>query len=245
MLKKVYAFIAIVLLFAVFSFFQTKDEAVANRSRQYYEQAGQVVWDIHTDQKVLALTFDDGPHKAYTPEILELLALYEAKATFFIIGENAKKDSALVKRINEEGHEIANHTYTHPLKTTVPKLLKEIEETSELLEQITGSRPKLFRPVGGQYTDAMIDAITEAGYKVVMWSWHLDTEDWKEPGVEKIIATVNSAKEGDVILFHDGGGNRQQTVEALKQVLPQLKEQGYTFVTISELLAIQQSTIQK
>nr|WP_238600559.1 polysaccharide deacetylase family protein [Metasolibacillus meyeri] len=244
-MKKVYAFIAIVLLFAVFSFFQTKDEAVANRSRQYYEQAGQVVWDIHTDQKVLALTFDDGPHKAYTPEILELLALYEAKATFFIIGENAKKDSALVKRINEEGHEIANHTYTHPLKTTVPKLLKEIEETSELLEQITGSRPKLFRPVGGQYTDAMIDAITEAGYKVVMWSWHLDTEDWKEPGVEKIIATVNSAKEGDVILFHDGGGNRQQTVEALKQVLPQLKEQGYTFVTISELLAIQQSTIQK
>ncbi|MEC1179142.1 polysaccharide deacetylase family protein [Metasolibacillus meyeri] len=244
-MKKVYAFITLVLLFAVFSFFQTKDEAVANRSRQYYEQAGQVVWDIHTDQKVLALTFDDGPHKAYTPEILELLALYEAKATFFIIGENAKKDSALVERINEEGHEIANHTYTHPLKTTVPKLIKEIEETSELLEQITGSRPKLFRPVGGQYTDAMIDAITEAGYKVVMWSWHLDTEDWKEPGVEKIIATVNSAKEGDVILFHDGGGNRQQTVEALKQVLPQLKEQGYTFVTISELLAIQQSTIQK
>ncbi|WPK14021.1 polysaccharide deacetylase family protein [Lysinibacillus louembei] len=233
------------LVLAVIPFFQTKEEAAANRSRQYYEEAGQVVWDIHTDQKVLALTFDDGPHQAYTSEILDLLALHGAKATFFIIGENAKKNPALVERIDEEGHEIANHTYTHPLKTTVPKLIEEIEQTSELLEQITGNRPKLFRPVGGQYTDAMIDAIAEEGYKVVMWSWHLDTEDWKEPGVGKILQIVNSAKEGDVILFHDGGGNRQQTVEALKQALPQLKEQGYTFVTISELLAIQQSTIQK
>ncbi|WP_406601058.1 polysaccharide deacetylase family protein [Lysinibacillus louembei] len=245
MLKKIYAFITFVLVLAVIPFFQTKEEAAANRSRQYYEEAGQVVWDIHTDQKVLALTFDDGPHQAYTSEILDLLALHGAKATFFIIGENAKKNPALVERIDEEGHEIANHTYTHPLKTTVPKLIEEIEQTSELLEQITGNRPKLFRPVGGQYTDAMIDAIAEEGYKVVMWSWHLDTEDWKEPGVGKILQIVNSAKEGDVILFHDGGGNRQQTVEALKQALPQLKEQGYTFVTISELLAIQQSTIQK
>ncbi|MCT6926221.1 MAG: polysaccharide deacetylase family protein [Metasolibacillus sp.] len=240
-----YAFITLVLVLAVIPFFQTEEEAAANRSRQYYEEAGQVVWDIHTDQKVLALTFDDGPHQAYTSEILDLLALHGAKATFFIIGENAKKNPALVERIDEEGHEIANHTYTHPLKTTVPKLIKEIEQTSELLEQITGNRPKLFRPVGGQYTDAMIDAIAEEGYKVVMWSWHLDTEDWKEPGVGKILQIVNSAKEGDVILFHDGGGNRQQTVEALKQALPQLKKQGYTFVTISELLAIQQSTIQK
>lgn len=245
MLKKIYAFITLVLVLAVIPFFQTEEEAAANRSRQYYEEAGQVVWDIHTDQKVLALTFDDGPHQAYTSEILDLLALYGAKATFFIIGENAKKNPALVERIDEEGHEIANHTYTHPLKTTVPKLIEEIEQTSELLEQITGNRPKLFRPVGGQYTDAMIDAIAEEGYKVVMWSWHLDTEDWKEPGVGKILQIVNSAKEGDVILFHDGGGNRQQTVEALKQALPQLKEQGYTFVTISELLTIQQSTIQK
>ncbi|WP_363319912.1 polysaccharide deacetylase family protein [Metasolibacillus sp.] len=245
MLKKIYAFITLVLVLAVIPFFQTEEEAAANRSRQYYEEAGQVVWDIHTDQKVLALTFDDGPHQAYTSEILDLLALHGAKATFFIIGENAKKNPALVERIDEEGHEIANHTYTHPLKTTVPKLIKEIEQTSELLEQITGNRPKLFRPVGGQYTDAMIDAIAEEGYKVVMWSWHLDTEDWKEPGVGKILQIVNSAKEGDVILFHDGGGNRQQTVEALKQALPQLKKQGYTFVTISELLAIQQSTIQK
>lgn len=245
MLKKIYVFISLVLLLAIISFLTTKEEAAANRSRQYYEEAGQVVWDIHTDQKVLALTFDDGPHKEYTSEILDLLALHKAKATFFIIGENAKKNPELIERIDTDGHEIANHTYTHPLKTTVPKLLKEIEQTSELLYQITGNRPKLFRPVGGQYTDAMIDAIADSGYKVVMWSWHLDTEDWKEPGVEKIVRIVNSAKEGDVILFHDGGGNREQTVEALRRILPKLQEQGYTFVTISELLAIQQSTIQK
>ncbi|WP_042477911.1 polysaccharide deacetylase family protein [Bacillus ndiopicus] len=244
-MKKIYVFVTLVLLLAVGSFFQTNEEAAANRSRQYYEEAGQIVWDINTEQKIIALTFDDGPHKVYTSEILDLLALHGAKATFFVIGENAKKNPELVMRIYEEEHEIANHTYTHPIKTTIPKLMKEIEQTSEVLQNITGHTPTLFRPVGGQYTDAMIDAIAEAGYKVVMWSWHLDTEDWKEPGVKKIIRIVNSAKEGDVILFHDGGGNRRQTVEALKQVLPELKKQGYTFVTISELLAIQQSTIQK
>ncbi|MET4559669.1 peptidoglycan/xylan/chitin deacetylase (PgdA/CDA1 family) [Lysinibacillus parviboronicapiens] len=140
----------------------------------------------------------------------------------------------------EEGHEIANHTYTHPLKTNVPNLIKEIKQTHDTIYSISGYSPILFRPVEGQYTDAMIDAIVKEGYKVVMWSWHLDTLDWKSPGVNQIVDTVlEGVKEGNVVLFHDGGENREQTVKALKKILPALEKQGYKFVTIPELLEAQ------
>lgn len=118
--------------------------------------------------------------------------------------------------------------------------MKEIKQTHATIFGITGYVPVLFRPVKGQYTDSMIDAIAKEGYKVVMWSWHLDTFDWKSPGEKKIVNTVlKGAKPGSVVLFHDGGGNREQTVRALKKILPELEEQGYQFVTISELLEIQ------
>jgi peptidoglycan-N-acetylglucosamine deacetylase len=94
--------------------------------------------------------------------------------------------------------------------------------------------------VEGQYTDALIDAVTKEGYKVVMWSWHLDTEDWKDPGVNKIVKkVVEGTTPGDVILFHDGGGNREQTVKALEKIIPILKKEGYEFVTVTKLLKLQ------
>ncbi|MGG2054625.1 polysaccharide deacetylase family protein [Lysinibacillus pakistanensis] len=226
-------------MFALFVFV-INDKSFADKGRRYYEEAGQILWDIKTDEKVIALTFDDGPHKKYTPEILDVLSKYDAKATFFIVGENAEKNPELALRIHDENHELAIHTYTHPFKTNVSNLLKEIKQTHATIYGITGYSPVLFRPVEGQYTDAMIDAIHKEGYKVVMWSWHLDTFDWKSPGEKKIINTVlKGAKPGSVVLFHDGGGNREQTVRALKKVLPELEQQGYKFVTISELLEIQ------
>ncbi|WP_429985208.1 polysaccharide deacetylase family protein [Lysinibacillus pakistanensis] len=226
-------------IFALFVFV-INDKSFADKGRRYYEEAGQILWDIKTDEKVIALTFDDGPHKKYTPEILDVLSKYDAKATFFIVGENAEKNPELALRIHDENHELAIHTYTHPFKTNVSNLLKEIKQTHATIYGITGYSPVLFRPVEGQYTDAMIDAIHKEGYKVVMWSWHLDTFDWKSPGEKKIINTVlKGAKPGSVVLFHDGGGNREQTVRALKKVLPELEQQGYKFVTISELLEIQ------
>ena len=226
-------------IFALFVFV-INDKSFADKGRRYYEEAGQILWDIKTDEKVIALTFDDGPHKKYTPEILDVLSKHDAKATFFIVGENAEKNPELALRIHDENHELAIHTYTHPFKTNVSNLLKEIKQTHATIYGITGYSPVLFRPVEGQYTDAMIDAIHKEGYKVVMWSWHLDTFDWKSPGEKKIINTVlKGAKPGSVVLFHDGGGNREQTVRALKKVLPELEQQGYKFVTISELLEIQ------
>lgn len=231
--------VAICLVFS--SFIYIWNAALADKGRKYYEQTGQILWDIYTEENVVALTFDDGPHPKYTKEVLDLLVQYEAKATFFVVGEHAEKNYDLIARMYEEQHEIANHTYTHPFKASVPKLLKEIKQTNDTIFSITGSYPNLFRPVEGQYTDALIDAVSKQGYTVVMWSWHQDTEDWKDPGVKRIVNKVlKGTKKGDVILFHDGGGNRQQTVKALEEILPALKNDGFRFVTVSEMLAIRE-----
>ncbi len=227
------------MLFLIFFVYESTS---ADKGRRYYEEAGHILWEINIDEKIIALTFDDGPHRKYTPEILDVLAKYDARATFFIVGEHAEKNPNIVLRMNEAGHELANHTYTHPLRSSVPNLLKEIKRTNETIYSISGFTPTLFRPVEGQYTDALIDAVVKEGYKVVMWSWHMDTLDWKNPGVNKIVDIVlKGMKPGNVVLFHDGGGNREQTVEALKKILPELEKQGYKFVTISELLEIQRA----
>ena len=227
-------FIALTILFTITT------QPLANKGRQYYEQTGQILWDIDTSEKIVALTFDDGPHAKYTSEVLDILEKYEAKGTFFLVGELAENNPEVVWRMYEDGHELANHTYTHPFRTTIPKLLDEIKQTNETIYSITGYSPRLFRPVEGQYTDALIDAVTKEGYKVVMWSWHLDTEDWKDPGVNKIVKkVVEGTTPGDVILFHDGGGNREQTVKALEKIIPILKKEGYEFVTVTKLLKLQ------
>ena len=209
----------------------------SEKGRPYYEKKGYVLWDIKTDEKVIALTFDDGPHSTFTPRILDLLAEYDAKATFFVVGKHAEKFPEIVRRQEDEGHEIANHTYTHPFSSTPDELEKELKKTDDVIFDITGSYPKLYRPVGGSYNDAIINKAVENGFKVVMWSWHQDTEDWKSPGVDRIVSKVlTGAKPGDVVLFHDAGGDRSQTVEALEKILTALKKDGYEFVTITELL---------
>lgn len=225
------------------SIFFVSERFSADKGRKYYEEAGQILWEIKTNEKIIALTFDDGPHKKYTPEILDVLNKYNATSTFFIVGENAEKNPSVIQRMYEEGHELAIHTYTHPLRTSIPNLLKEIKKTHETIYGISGYSPTLFRPVEGQYTDGMIDAVAKEGYKVVMWSWHQDTMDWKSPGINKIVNTVlKGAKEGNIVLFHDGGGDRGQTVKALEKILPELENQGYKFVTVSELLEVQKAT---
>lgn len=137
----------------------------------------------------------------------------------------------------EEGHDLANHTYTHPLTASASQILKEMKQTNEVIYSITGYTPKLFRPVEGRYTDSLVNQVLKEGYKVVMWSWHQDTRDGAEPGVNNIVNTVlKGIKPGDVILFHDGGGDRTQTVEALKMILPKLQSKGYELGTISDIL---------
>ena len=230
----------------VFSVFYVGSRTSADKGRSYYEETGQVVWDVNTQEKVIALTFDDGPHPKYTAEVLELLAKYKAKATFFIIGKNAEKYPELVQQTYKAGHELANHTYTHPYNASVTELQDEIQQTNDMIYGITGFMPTLFRPVGGAYNDQMINAVADDGYKVVMWSWHQDTQDWKNPGVDIIVNKVlKGTQPGDVILFHDGGGDREQTVKALEEILQELQKQGYTFVTVSELIDGKQKEVTK
>ena len=141
--------------------FYNFNKASAEKGRKYYEDLGHIVWEIQTKEKVVALTFDDGPHPKYTEQILNLLEQYGAKGTFFLVGEHAEKNPQVVFRMYEEGHEIANHTYTHPFTKSVPKVMKEIKQTEETLFSITGYSPNLFRPVEGQYTDQLVAEVVK------------------------------------------------------------------------------------
>ncbi|MED1791973.1 polysaccharide deacetylase family protein [Brevibacillus nitrificans] len=209
--------------------------------REYYETRGEIVWEVPTNTKVMALTFDDGPDPEYTLQIAELLKQYNAKGTFFVVGSRAQAFPEVVRQLASEQHELANHTYSHPdvRRISSERLQTEMEKTQEAIFQSTGIRPQLFRPPGGYYSDAVVNIAKKAGFLVVMWSWHQDTRDWSDPGVQKIVNKVlNNARNGDIVLFHDYGGDRKQTVQALRKILPELHKQGYQFVTVSEMMRL-------
>lgn len=203
------------------------------------------MWEVPTEEKIIALTFDDGPNPNETPEILELLAQYNARSTFFIIGKNAERYPDIVRQEVEAGHELANHTFNHPFfnnRSSIDAIVKEIEHAETVLTNISGKKPVLFRPPGGYYSDRLIRAAKGMHYQVVLWSWHQDTEDWKKPGVQKIVRKVlHNARNGDIILFHDSVFGQSQTAAALKLILPELQNRGFRFVTVSELIGIDQA----
>lgn len=217
------------------------EAARPHKGRNYYESRGDIVWDVPTERKMIALTFDDGPDPRYTPVILDLLRKYDAKATFFVIGKRIANYPDIVRREVKEGHELANHTYSHTYFSSAystDKIIKEIEQAHDLIVRTTGYKPQLFRPPGGYYNDSIIEAAKKKGYLVVLWSWHQDTKDWRSPGVKQIVNKVlNNARNGDIILFHDHVEGKSNTVEALKVILPELKKRGYSFVTVSELIS--------
>lgn len=118
------------------------------------------------------------------------------------------------------------------------RLVEEIRQTQEVIFDITEQMPHVFRPPGGFYNDALLQSVKKDQLTVVMWSWYQDTQDWKKPGVDKIVRQVlDNAHNGDIVLFHDLQGDCTQTVEALKQILPELTRRGYQFVTVSDLIA--------
>lgn len=219
--------------------------AKKEKDRDYYEARGEIVWEVPTDSQVIALTFDDGPDPKYTPQIASLLKAYNAKATFFVVGSRVKQCPQVARQLVQEQHELANHTYSHPSIQGLSKqrLRDEIVRTQDTILKYTGVQPLLFRPPGGYYSEKIVEVAKQAGFLVVMWSWHQDTRDWSDPGVKKITDKVlKNARNGDIVLFHDYGGKRDQTVEALRQILPELQRRGYKFVTVSELMKLQDKT---
>ncbi len=192
-----------------------------------------------TEKKIIALTFDDGPHPRFTPQILNLLNDYNVKATFFVIGKNVKAYPDVLQQIVEEGHEIGNHTFTHidVNKANYHTIKTEVEETQNIIFSLTGITPKIFRPPYG-FTNKNTEKVSlELGCTIVLWTE--SSSDWYAPGVEAIINKVlKNVKNGDIILMHDYVAEvESQTVEALKTILPELINKGYQFVTVSELLA--------
>lgn len=204
------------------------------------------------DPKALALTFDDGPDPTYTPRILDILEAAHVPATFFVVGENAIAHPALLQRIVRDGSELGNHTYTHPnLALDTPREERlELNATQRLVEAYARRKMTLFRaPYFGDAEPTTADELEpaqiaqEAGYTVA--GLHVDPGDWKSPGVDAIVArtiagvhAASADKSGNVILLHDGGGDREQTVAALPRIIARLQAEGYHFVTASALAGI-------
>lgn len=210
------------------------------KDRQYYEQRGDIIWEVKTKQKLIALTFDDGPDPKQTTDILNLLQQYGARSTFFVIGKRVTRYPDLVRRMVASGHEVANHTYNHVYfdrKTSEQKIVEELASTQEAIQKAAGYQASLFRPPGGKYNELIVNTAKRMHLKSIMWSWHQDTKDWSMPGVRKITDKVlQNARNGDIVLFHDFVSGSTQTKEALEIILPELQKQGYQFVTVSELL---------
>lgn len=180
----------------------------------------------------IALTIDDGPHPVWTPQVLALLARHGIRATFCVIGQNVATHPDLVKQVLDGGHQIANHTYTHPMDLATmssPLVNSQIHRTTDLVTRAGGPVPTLFRAPGGAWSATILASASAAGMRALDWS--VDTRDWSRPGVAHIVdVLLTKTRPGSIILDHDGGGDRSQTVTALTTALPRLIDQGYRFV---------------
>ena len=182
---------------------------------------------VETEQKRVAVTFDDGPSDEKTREILEILEEYGVKATFFVIGKNAEAHPDRVREIHEAGHEIGNHTWSHRYltKMNADEIREELGKTEAVLTGICGEKPVVFRPPGGYWSEESVGVVESMGYQCVLWS--VDTRDWTMAPAARIIREVEkNTGAGDIILFHDLADKRLNTPEALRTLLPSLKEQG-------------------
>lgn len=217
--------------------FGNLDELYAS---QYGASAGAFIRENPSAGNRIALTFDDGPHPEYTSEILDILDEYGVKATFFAVGENIERYPELVRRVISSGHEVGNHTWSHKgmKNLSAEQITEEIAKTQEILKVSFNYSPVLFRPPGGgEYKNALCIA-EEMGCKYVLWSWHTDPKDWQRPSAESIAkAVLSTVTGGDIVLLHDYVSGVSSTPAALRQIIPSLLAQGYSFVTVSELLS--------
>lgn len=189
-------------------------------------------------RKVIALTFDDGP-SAYTQKYLDILSEYGAKATFFCLGSQVSGNDSLIQAIKNQGSQVASHTQNHEQLTTLESdgLQSEITEAFSAISSAGGGNTTVLRPPYGDFTaQTWLDSGGTLSASVI---WNLDSCDWELPGVDAIVSNcTNGAWSGSIILMHDGGGNRDQDVEALPKILKKLSDEGYEFVTLNELMAM-------
>ena len=209
---------------------QPSPDAAARRAPALYNS-------VRTTKPVLALTFDDGPHGTLTPKLLDILREQGVRATFFVLGENVAMYPDIARRIVAEGHEIANHSYDHPSLPTVgaARLDREIRDTTALIEKTTGQKVAVMRPTYGALNERVKKALLE-DYKLDVILWSVDPRDWKRPGPGVVTKRlVSGAHPGAILLAHD---IHPGTIAAVPDTIAQLKAKGYTFATVSELIAM-------
>ena len=214
--------------------YKSPAELSAQRARELRKGLG---YDVlaHGDRRsrIVALTFDDGPHPDYTPKLLAVLRQYDVKATFFVVGEMAEKYPGLIRSELAAGHMLANHTYHHVNLTKIPEaeVQTEWQACQDVVKSITGTTMRYARPPGGDYDHAVVQAAMATGLTTVLWTD--DPGDYASPGDKTITRRVlDRIGDGGIILLHDG---IQQTIDVLPQIIQHMQRQGYRFVTVDEL----------
>ncbi|MBO8165044.1 MAG: polysaccharide deacetylase family protein [Brevibacillus sp.] len=194
------------------------------------------------DKRQVSLTFDDGPDTVFTPKVLDVLKQHNVKATFFLIGNRIEAHPEIVKRIIREGHEVGNHSYSHP---NLPKLKPnqfhaEVLRTQDLIARHSGYRPKFIRPPYGAINEEQVKWLASQGFTMV--NWNVDSLDWKGLTADQVADNVlSNIRHGSIILQHSAGGHGEDlsgSVQALPKIIKKLKEDGVSFVTVSELLQL-------
>ncbi len=192
---------------------------------------------VHVDGPYVAMTFDDGPNATLTPKLLDLLAAHHMKVTFFVVGENAAEYPEILQRAAREGHEIANHSWSHPNlgKMGDDAVRRELQKTDDAIRAAIGVRPTLMRPPYGSITARQKEWINDSfGYKIIIWD--VDPLDWKRPGPSVVTRRIlEETRPGSIILAHD---IHPSTLEAMPATFDQLEARGLKFVTVSELIAM-------
>ena len=222
-------FLTFIALLIVFLGAKTSTIAVGNSSIVFSKS--------REPTKKIALTFDDGPHPRYTERILDILDKYNVKATFFVIGVNIQNYPAPLKKICEKGHEIGNHSFSHDNQNDLnsQNAISEMKKCQDLIVETVGVVPKVFRPPRGACNTEVIKAAELLGYSVALWS--VDTLDWKGTPASIIASSVeDQVHGGDIILMHDYTSLKNTTCDALEIMIPKLLDEGYEFVTVSELI---------
>jgi peptidoglycan/xylan/chitin deacetylase (PgdA/CDA1 family) len=190
---------------------------------------------VHVDGPYIALTFDDGPDKKLTPELLDLLAKHHIKATFFVLGQLVAEHPEILARAAREGHEIGNHSWSHPnlLKMSDEAVRKQLRQTDDAIKEATGKRPTLMRPPYGNLSARQKNWVhDEFGYQIILWD--VDPLDWKRPGPAVVCRRiVSETRPGSIVLSHDIHAG---TLQAMPDTLDQLEAKGFKFVTVSELI---------
>src|SRR5438552_6859730 len=210
-------------------------QAAPRENRTSAEESSITFSSVHVDGPYIAMTFDDGPSATLTPKLLDLLAAHHIKATFFVIGENVAEHPEIVARAAREGHEIGNHSWSHPnfAKMSEDRVHQQLWRTDDAIKNAIGKRPTLLRPPYGSITEREKRWIhDEFGYEIILWD--VDPLDWKRPGPAVVRSRIlKETRPGSIVLSHD---IHPGTIEAMPYTLDELEAKGFKFVTVSELV---------